>query len=248
MQEYWERYMKPIEGHPAIVSFNAGVADNVPDTTLMYVGFVKVLLQQPKENGLITDEESDDIAAVEDRLEMESLRYRSGKYIGRIITQGTVHFIYYLKLNFEWSDTVAAAMNKFLQYDYECGSRDDASWEVYSNLLFPTTKEWQIIVNHHACKRLEEQGDNLHVKRAIEHTMYFQTMEERTECSQCIEAEGFTIQQKAHDTDNDYYTLRFYRMDAPYYYDIDAITIQLIDLGEKFRGEYDGWESSLVKK
>ncbi len=44
MQEYWEVYMKPMEGHPSMVSFNAGVSDGVPDTEYSYVGFVKVPL------------------------------------------------------------------------------------------------------------------------------------------------------------------------------------------------------------
>ncbi len=249
MQEYWERYMKPIEGYPAIVSFNAGVADNLPDRSMMYVGFVKVRLQYSKENGLIIPEERDDIECIEDRIEMESLRYRSGKYIGRIISQGVVHFIYYLKFDFEWPDTVTAVMQHFPDYSYESGSREDIGWEVYKKLLFPTLKEWQIIINHHACRRLEEQGDNLHVKRAIEHSVYFESTQERTLFSEKIEAEGFHIKKEIEAADDHGKCgLQFYRTDIPYYYDIDALTMQLIDVGVAYGGEYDGWECSLVKK
>jgi len=43
------------------------------------------------------------------------------------------------------------------------------------------------------------------------------------------------------------YGVKFYRVDTPFYYDIDELTMQLIDISENFNGYYDGWECSLVK-
>jgi len=250
MQEYWESYVKPIEGYKAMVSFNAGVADYAPDEQYMYVGFVKVKLQNPKEDGLVTQEESDDVGFIEDRLEMESLRWRSGKYIGRIITQGEVNFIYYLKLDFEWSSTVNAAMQHFSNYEYEFGSRMDMEWEVYKKLLFPTIREWQIIANHHSCKKLQEQGDTLQEKRAIEHKAYFEKEEDRVKFIGLIEKEGFRKQEEMEVPFNSkvMYGVQFYRVDAPSFYVIDDITLRIIDFCVICNGQYDGWESPLVKK
>ena len=249
MQEYWESYVKPMEGHKAMVAFNASVADRVPDAAFLYVGFVKVKLRDPKENGLVSESESDDIGFIEDRLEMESLRWRSGKYIGRIITQGEVTFIYALKVDFEWKDTVAAAMGYFPEYAYEFGSRMDMEWDVYQKLLFPTIKEWQIITNHHACDNLKEQGDKLEVARAIEHKAYFEDEENREKFIEIIEAEGFIVQNKKEVPFREKIMLgvEFYRKDVPFYYDIDEITMKIIDISASCNGHYDGWECSLVK-
>ncbi len=248
MQEYWESYVKPIDGKKAMVAFNAGISDSVPNPEYMYVGFVKVKLKNPKDDGLVTQQESDDVGFIEDRLEMESLRWRSGKYIGRIISDGEVNFIYALKLDFEWSNTVSEAMKHF-DYKYEYGSKIDMEWEVYKNLLFPTVKEWQIITNHHACNSLKEQGDNLHVKRAIEHKVYFQDEKNRQEFLAHIEKENF-IKQKDMEVPfrgEIFYGLQFYRQDVPFYYDIDELTLKIIDIAQKYGGMYDGWECSLVK-
>jgi hypothetical protein len=249
MQEYWESYVKPIEGHKAMVSFNAGMADSVPNPEYMYVGFVKVKLQNPKEDGLVNEEESHDVGFIEDRLEMESLRWRSGKYIGRIITQGEVSFIYYLKMDFEWSNTVESAMTYFKEYSYEFGSRLDMEWEVYQKLLFPTIKEWQIIANHHSCNSLKEQGDNLQLERAIEHKVYFESSENREAFIALIEAEGFVNQKEMEVPFNGktMYGVQFYRVDTPFYYEIDTLTMKLIDISNSCEGQYDGWECSLVK-
>ena len=249
MQEYWESYVKPIEDKKAMISFNAGMADSVPNPEYMYVGFVKVKLNSPKEDGLVTEEEANDVGFIEDRLEMESLRWRSGKYIGRIITQGEVNFIYYLKMDFEWSNTVESAMSHFSEYKYEFGSRMDMEWEVYQNLLFPTIREWQIIANHHSCDNLQEQGDTLKMERAIEHKVYFENVENREEFISVIEAKGFNKQSEMEVPFNGkiMYGIQFYRKDIPHYYKIDNLTMQIIDMSESLTGMYDGWECSMVK-
>ncbi|MBA1433445.1 MAG: DUF695 domain-containing protein, partial [Epsilonproteobacteria bacterium] len=246
MQEYWESYVKPVDGNKAMVAFNANIADSVPNYEYMYVGFVKIKLKNPKEDGLVTEDESDDIGFIEDRLEMESLRWRSGKYIGRIISNGEVTFIYALKLDFEWSNTVSAAMEYF-DYQYEYGSRQDMEWEVYQKLLFPTVKEWQIIANHHSCNSLKEQGDNLKEERAIEHKSYFKSEQDRVDFIEAIVQEGFIAQKELEVPFNGdiMYGIQFYRKDTPFYYNIDELTLKLIDRSQQFNGTYDGWECSL---
>jgi len=249
MQEYWESYVKIIDGHKAMISFNAGVADDVPNPEYMYVGFVKVKLNNPQEDGLVTQDESDDIGFIEDRLEMESLRWRSGRYLGRIISNGEVNFIYALKLDFEWSNTVYSAMQNFPEYVYEYGSRVDMEWDVYQKLLFPTIREWQIIANHHSCNSLLEQGDDLQTLRAIEHKVYFESEENRIKFIELIEQDGFMVQDTTEVPFNKktMYGVHFFRKDKPFFYDIDALTMQIIDKSEGLGGMYDGWECSLVK-
>ena len=249
MQEYWESYVKQIEDKKAMISFNAGMADSVPNSEYMYVGFVKVKLNSPKEDGLVTQEEANDVGFIEDRLEMESLRWRSGKYIGRIISQGEVNFIYYLKMDFEWSNTVESAMSHFNEYKYEFGSRMDIEWEVYQKLLFPTIREWQIIANHHSCNNLQEQGDTLKSERAIEHKVYFENAENRVEFISLIEAKGFNKQSEMEVPFNGktMYGIQFYRKDIPHYYEIDNLTMNIIDMSESLAGMYDGCECSLIK-
>ncbi len=248
MQDYWETYVRQIEGHRALVSFNASVSDYVPDPEYGYAAFVKLLLKSPSEEGLVSSDEEQTLSSIEDRIEMESLRYRSGKYIGRIITQGEVNFIYYLKMDFEWKDTADAAMKHFDSYTYEAGSRVDSEWEVYEKLLFPTPQEWQIIQNHHACDQLKEAGDNLRMTRAIEHKMFFADVESRSAFATSILEDGFSVQKEMPPTDDvALYGVQFYRIDSPYYYDIDALTLAIIENGARFGGQYDGWETSLVK-
>jgi hypothetical protein len=124
----------------------------------------------------------------------------------------------------------------------------DMDWEVYRKLLYPTVREWQIIHNHHTCDRLAAAGDSLERERAIEHNAFFPTREAAEAFAGAVEAEGFRLQKIDEPTGEvPRYGVRFYRTDRPWYHDIDAVTLSLIDASEAHGGAYDGWETSLVK-
>lgn len=248
MQEYWELYMKPLDGAIASVLVNAGISVELPSEDKFYVGFIKLAMKRPNERGLISEDEEAQLSFIEDKIEMEALRYRIGNYVGKIVTKGEMTFVYYLKHEFEWPDVVRAAMGTFPDYGYTYGSKMDGDWEVYHKLLFPTPIEWQIIQNHKVCDHLKSQGDSLHLPRAIEHKAYFETAEERDDFIRAIEAESFRVKELiAPGEKTPMLGISFYRQDKPFYYDIDTLTLHLIDLTTRYSGAYDGWETSVVK-
>lgn len=247
MQEYWELYMKTIDGKIASVLVNVGISAELPSDDKYFMGFIRLTMQTPNDKGLISEEEDAQLRFIEDKIEMESLRYRIGSYVGKIVSNGEMTFIYYLKHDFEWPDAVASAMKEFPDYRYEYGSKMDSEWEIYHKLLFPTPIEWQIIQNHKVCDHLKASGDSLHLPRAIEHKAYFETAEKRIEFISAIEEEGFKVKELMETGENTPIGLSFYRQDKPFYYDIDTLTLHLIDISVQYGGSYDGWESSVVK-
>ncbi len=248
MQEYWEKYKKPIDGKPATVAFNADFIKECDNYEYMYVGFVKVALQNPKEDGLICQDEIDIISQIEDRLEMEALRWRVGKYVGMINSDGNVNFIYYLKLDFEWSNAVSEAMKHFA-YKYEFGSREDMQCEVYKKLLYPDIYQWQIIHNHNTCNAMVAQGDALEEARAIEHVSFFQSMDELNSFAEVLTQKGFLILSNECLEEGAYrYKLKYYNNMNPHFTLIDEVTLELIKLSQRYNGIYDGWECSVLQK
>lgn len=248
MQEYWELYMKQIDGAIASVLVNAGISAELPSEDKLIVGFVKLAMKAPNDKGLISEEEEAQLSFIEDKIEMESLRYRVGSYVGKIATNGELTFVYYLKYDFEWPDAVQAAMKEFPDYRYEYGSKADPEWEVYTRLLFPTPIEWQIIQNHKVCDHLKANGDTLHLPRAIEHKAYFETAAQRDLFAERIASESFKVKDRMEPNENTPMVgISFYRQDKPFYYNIDALTLHLIDLSAQCEGQYDGWETSVVK-
>ncbi|MCK9374461.1 MAG: DUF695 domain-containing protein [Sulfuricurvum sp.] len=240
--------MKTIDGAIATVQVNAGISTELPSEDKFYVGFIKLSMKMPNERGLIGEDEETQLSFIEDKIEMEALRYRIGSYVGKIISKGEMTFIYYLKHEFEWPDVVKAAMGAFPDYEYTSGSKMDGDWEVYHKLLFPTPVEWQIIQNHKVCDHLKTQGDSLHLPRGIEHKAYFETLQQRDTFIERIESEGFKIKELMEPSeDTSMVGISFYRQDKPFYYDIDTLTLHLIDISVQCKGSYDGWETSIVK-
>lgn len=75
MQEYWELYLKTLDGAPAIVSFNAGIAEEAVRENLMVMGFIKLKMHTPDDKGMISKEEETKLSFIEDSIEMAVLRY-----------------------------------------------------------------------------------------------------------------------------------------------------------------------------
>jgi len=248
MQEYWELYMKNLEGHPASILFNAGISLDMEELKFTHptVAFVKVMLKEPKENGLLSEEEESEILFLEDKLEAAMIKFRIGKYVGRVITDGSVTFIFYLQFTYNWQDFLEYALEEFSHYEITNGFSDDNEWNYYQNLLYPTAKEWQMIQNHKVCKSLAENGDNLNIARAIEHKLYFTKNCNKDTLISQLQKDGFVIQGDIENEEG-IKGLSFYRMDKPFYTDIDALTLALIDISQKHGASYDGWETSIVK-
>ncbi len=249
MQEYWELYMKNLEEKPASILFNASISMDVEAIKYIYpqIAFVKVKLKEPNENGMLSENEQPEIAYLEDKLEASLIKYRIGKYVGRIFSDGYVTFLYYLQFTYNWQDFLEFALDEFGSYEIESGFQEDGEWNYYQKLLYPTAREWQIIQNHKVCEQLKIGEDNLHLPRAIEHKLFFSEVEaKREKLIEKLEAEGFKIQSElTHEEGVKGFS--FYRIDKPFYYDIDELTLYLVDLAEEHGASYDGWETSIVK-
>jgi regulator of RNase E activity RraB len=248
MQEYWELYMKNLEGKPASILFNAGISMDVENFKYIYpqIAFVKVKLKEPNEKGLIGKNEEQEIAFLEDKLEASLIKFRIGKYVGRVFSDGYVTFLYYLQFTYNWQDFLDFALDEHGSYEMTSAYQEDSEWNYYQKLLYPTAKEWQIIQNHKVCDALKEQGDTLHLKRAIEHKLYLQSEYKKADLVEALEKQGFTI-GNALVSENGFKGFVFYRIDRPFYHDIDALTLELIEMAEEHDASYDGWETSVVK-
>ncbi len=248
MQEYWELYMKNLEGKPASIQFNAGISMEVEELQYSYpiVAYVKAKLKEPKENGLLSEQEEPEILFLEDKLEAAMLKFRIGKYVGRVISDGYVTFLYYVQYTYNWADFIEFALNEHQTYEIINGHSSDGEWNYYKNLLYPSPKEWQLIQNHKVCDALKEQGDNLYLKRAIEHKLFFQSEDKKEALVKLLEEQGFKVNSELTNEEG-VNGIGFYRIDKPFYHDIDELTLSLIEMAEEHHALYDGWETSVVK-
>ena len=248
MQEYWEIYMKSLEGKPASILFNAGISMEIEKIKYIYptIAFIKVKLKEPKENGLLSSQEEPEIMFLEDKLEASLIKFRIGKYVGRIINDGYVTFLYYLQFTYNWQDFLDYALDEHTEYEISTGFQEDSEWNYYKNLLFPNAKEWQIIQNHKVCDALKAKGDTLEIPRIIEHKIFFtnSNQEQRVKLLETLKDDRF---EKLEDikSEDEIEGVVVFRDDKPFYTDIDELTLKLIDICEEYGASYDGWETKI---
>ncbi len=248
MQEYWELYMKNLEGKPASILFNAGISMDIKAIRYIYpnIAFVKVKLKEPNDRGLVSLNEEPEIAFLEDKLEASLIKFRIGKYVGRVFSDGFVTFLYYLQFTYNWQDFLNFALDEHSSYEIITGFEQDEEWNYYYNLLYPNSKEWQIIQNHKACDALRVKEDNLQIPRAIEHKIFFLEENQKDKLTKKLQSDGFKIQSEIENSDG-VKGISFYRIDKPFYHDIDELSLNLIDTAMLYGASYDGWETSVVK-
>jgi regulator of RNase E activity RraB len=151
-----------------------------------------------------------------------------------------------VQFTYNWPDFIAFALNEHPTYEVSNGHSEDSEWNYYKKLLYPTAKEWQLIQNHKVCDNLKKQGDRLYLARAIEHKIFMPTTDKKDALIEALEAKGFKMKEEIENEEG-IKGLDFYRLDKPFYHDIDTITLSLIDIAEAHDALYDGWETSVVK-
>lgn len=90
---------------------------------------------------------------------------------------------------------------------------------------------------------MQNNGDNLTKKCPIDHWVYFKTQEEADKFIVSVEIEYFLVPNREQFE----YPFAVHLVRVDYLEVIDDITDFLLNEAEKYNGEYDGWETPIVK-
>ena len=225
MEENWVIYMIETEEGPASCLINIGLAEFVPDPSRPVCSLVRIPFKDPGEGGFGTEEERRAISECEDVI-AGSLD-ESVIHFAAVTGSGAVDLWFY-------SDDAGAqklgdAVREACQgYTVETGSQDDAAWERYL-LLFPNDEEIARFQDSNLIRVLQENCDRIEAEsRAV--------------------AGGFRVTDRtAGRSPNLPVGLQLTRSHAV---DIETVTVvreRLTALAEELGGEYDGWQTALVK-
>ena len=115
-------------------------------------------------------------------------------------------------------------------------------------LFYPNVYAMQNIQNNRVICNLEKYGDILTVKRPVEHWCYFKTNEQRAHFLQVVQDKGYEIiNQSKNDENENPYSAQIGRIDSVNLASINQVTWELLDLCIENGGEYDGWETSVIR-
>jgi Family of unknown function (DUF695)/Regulator of ribonuclease activity B len=239
----WDFYLCQVENQPASMFVDLDIAAPIKGFAVM--GYIRVFMNSPREDGLSSKEEFDILNQIEDSI--SQLVNEDALYVGRCTKDGCRDFIFYLKEADLWAERVGKILETFPHYEYETGAQDDMDWSVYLGYLSPSKIDRQTINNRRICSTLENHGDTLDQPRDLDHWAYFPDAQSRGAFIEKVSTLGFLI-EKLIEPNDEYpeYGVQLKRSDVPNYHHIDQITQPLFHHAAEVGGEYNGWATYVI--
>ncbi|MDM5246001.1 DUF695 domain-containing protein [Lysinibacillus sp. G4S2] len=250
MSKHWDVYLDYIDEKIASIALDMDVWQEIDTEEYNHAIAVKLKIKDPNKNGFPIGSEAKKINEIEVSLkEVVGLNHIIN--VGRITTDGTRDIIFYSNQE-KQKDLIEAAglLIKSTGYEFEVFSiEEDENWEFYFNYLYPNQYQQQHMGNRSVVDQLEKTGDELEVARKVDHWLYFENTKMLGDFVKAIKKEGFSVEEESTEmNEQGKYSLAIYRTDSVDLNSINEVTDLLVEISEKYEGEYDGWETFVVNK
>lgn len=236
------------EKGPGSVTLNMDVVNHAPKKDLPFVLITGVTVKNCSKDGFPNPEEFDRLYAVSDRIQAEVAKLSKMEHVGTFTYQ--CERLYYIYL----SDTtkirellIKLYKSDFSNYTYYLNIRNDVEWEGYLKFLYPSDEIQEYMSNDKVIIQLSKAGDKLTTARKVDHWLYFPTEKDRNTFESIAIADGFKIEGKQKIDTAKPYLLQISRTDKVDHESINPVTMTLRKKAKKLNGEYDGWETFIVK-
>jgi len=249
-QEEWEFYFSNVDDKFASIFVDLGLRKIAPITDKPNVVWISIKMNNAREDGLSSQEESELLGVIEDALvDRISVKHNS-IYIGRLTSAGDRNLYFYFGDTILYDKTVSEVMVAYPKYQFDFGTKEDKEWDGYFNFLYPTPQQFQCIQNRRVIDQLEKGGDKLSKQREVFHWIYFKSDSDREKYLDKIKNDNFTIVDKGSDKSwgEFAYRLEIKRVDKVDINSVNEYVIYLWKLANEIGGEYDGWETSVEKE
>lgn len=250
MSDEWDFYFASVDDAPSSLFVDLGIRAEAPQPGRTWLLWVGLQMNAPRADGLSSEDEAPALNAIEDALRPELGQSCDAAFVGRITRSGWRKLYYYAPSAEGFEARARAVLAGFPQYSFELGSEEDAEWEVYLDLLYPSPIDLARISNRHVIEKLAEHGDVASLSRQIDHWAYFPTPDARSRFAVAIVERGFSVvDEKLQDrVDVELpHCLQFMREDTVEWDAVNELTEALSELAEDFEGDYDGWECPVTE-
>lgn len=247
MPEEWGSYFCNVNDKLASIALDLSLRPSAPTQGKPWLLWAWVYLRSPKPNGLSDSAEFDIISAIEDELAKHLGSACDAVEAGRITTDGRREFYFYGADDKEFQSAVSKAMASFKDYKVDVGSQEDAAWNQYLNVLYPSEEDLQRMKNQDVLDVLIKHGDTLTPVRDVHHWVYFRTKDDRQWFASAVSKIGYKIERESEKAGDPHpLGLQITRDQSVTPAAIDDAVIELFRLAKQVDAEYDGWEAQVI--
>lgn len=252
LPQNWDFFMCRIEGAPASIRTNLALIEVAPLEGLSQRLQFYIKMQNPRPDGLSSNEEYPILCDIEDALG-DKAEAIGAVLAGVVKSEGFLELWFYTQNAEALAKTCEEALQTFEGYQSGYNIAEDPEWEDYFGFLYPDEFSYQTMQNRKVLMLLEKNGDKMEVPREIDHFFYFKEAAQQQAFAKEAEAKGFKVRfnddefvedRKAEGKEYPY-MVEATREDSPL--DIDDIVWDLLELASPFEGNYDGWGCANVQ-
>jgi len=249
-QPKWEFYQFEADDKPVSVMLDIALGKLAPMPDKSILIWFRLKLLQPGENGLAVREEIDRLVDLEREVERELEEAFGAVFSGKITTEGFRDLYFYAEHDFGFNDILEQVQARYPHYDLTGGSKTDPDWAVYREIIYPTRSELHTILNRRILRQLEKYGDKHTKPRKVDHWIFFVNEADRKNFIEKVIEKGFVIESKETMQDGKPHPLkvRISRIDNVNEVYINQLVLNLTELAGEYNGEYDGWETMVMKE
>ena len=252
LPQNWDFFMCRIEGAPASIRTNLALIEVAPLEGLSQRLQVYIKMQNPRPDGLSSNEEYPILCDIEDAIG-DKAEAIGAILAGVVKSEGFLELWFYTQNAEALAKTCEDALQTFEGYQSGYNIAEDPEWEDYFGFLYPDEFSYQTMQNRKVLMQLEKNGDKMEVPREIDHFIYFKEAAQQQAFAKEAEAKGFKVrfnddefveERKAEGKEYPY-MVEATREDSPLA--IDDIVWDLLELASPFEGNYDGWGCANVQ-
>ena len=252
LPQNWDFFMCRIEGAPASIRTNLALIEVAPLEGLSQRLQFYIKMQNPRPDGLSSNEEYPILCDIEDALG-DKAEAIGAVLAGVVKSEGFLELWFYTQNAEVLAKTCEEVLQTFEGYQSGYNIAEDPEWEDYFGFLYPDEFSYQTMQNRKVLMQLEKNGDKMEVPREIDHFFYFKEAAQQQAFAKEAEDKGFKVRfnddefvedRKAEGKEYPY-MVEATREDSPL--DIDDIVWDLLELASPFEGDYDGWGCANVQ-
>lgn len=245
----WGAFLTTIDNNEVgSIMTDLGLRPVVPIPEFETRVMVELIMLDPGPAGMSSATEIDLLNEIDEKLEAVLKQNHDAIYAGRLNHGGKLTSFSYVKEATNANETVVSVMSAYPQYQYKVETKHDPGWEMYLEFLYPEPVQMQTIQNGKVIQNLIENGDSLVSKRRVDHWAYFPDEEKRNRFLGFVKSKGFAVEGARHTPDNtNPYSLQFYRDDKVDQESVDEYTVELWQFANDIGGDYDGWETLVIR-
>jgi uncharacterized protein (TIGR01619 family) len=245
----WDVYIAQWDEGPGSVILNMDLINSSPNTNLPFLIVTGVKYKKCDKDGFPEKSEFDKLYEISDSVNFVISKITQSESVGSFTFQcERLDYIYSKDTTGIRGQLEKLYANRFPNYEPYINIKIDSEWKAYREFLYPNEEIMDVMSNEKVLANLVQAGDDLSKPRQVDHWIYFNTSKDRDQFVVQVKKEKFKIEGMEILKEGELpYQLHISRKDNVDPDSINKLTMELRKLAKTYKGDYDGWETFIVK-